>query len=191
MNAHRIGKHREVPLETDENGIGQIIKALVRKIDKERFQKTKPLDYAEVETEYPIDYKSLALKIQNRGGMIPAQIERLLREEMQSRKEEPVSLQTASLINRVDGYFEEEANLAEIREAQMAEEQAQRIEYGINLAEMAIKGQEELRVDIGSLRQELESLRTILAGRYSNNQIDQLVEGLLREIRELQNRLPK
>jgi len=191
LNAHRIGKHREVPLETDEDGIGQIIKALVRKIDKERFQKTKPLDYAEVETEYPIDYKSLALKIQNRGGMIPAQIERLLREEMQSRKEEPVSLQTTSLIDRVDGYFEEEAKLAEIRKAQMAEEQTQRIEHGIKLAEQAIEGQRELGVDIGTLRQGLESLRSIIAGRYSNGQIDQLFDRLFGRINDLEGKLPK
>lgn len=191
LNAHRIGKHREVPLETDRIGIEQIIKALVRKIDKERFRKTKPLEHAEVETEYPIDYESLAVKIQNRGGMIPAQIERLLREEMEFRNQEPIPLQTTSLIGRVDGYFEEEAKLAELRKAQMVEEQARRIEHGIRLAEQSIDGQKELSDDLERLKAQIESLRTLVAGRYSDNQINELFDRLSGRMGEIEKRLPK
>lgn len=183
INAHRIGKHREVPLETDQNGIEQIIKALVRKIDKERFKKLEPLDYAGVAAAYPIDYEALAVKIQNRGGMIPAQIERLLREEMQLRQGKPVPLETTSLIDGVDSYFEEEANMAGLRKAQTEEEQTRRIEYAVELAETAIKAQGEQAANIEELRTEIQLLK-LAAGQYPKDRTNGLLGRLFRRKKE-------
>lgn len=191
INAHRIGKRREVPLETDQSGIEQIIKALVRKIDKERFQKAKPLEYSEVETKYPIDYSLIALKIQNRGGMIPAQIERLVREEIQLRQGGPVPLETTSLIEGVDRYFEDEENMAALRKVQTAGEQAERIGYALTLAEQAIEGQGQIRDEMEGLKRQIEMVKSLLARRYSDDQVDGLLDKLWYKISEIENRLPK
>ncbi len=159
LNAHRIGKQREVPLEKDPQGIEHIIIASVRKIDKEIQRRAEPLYFAQIQTEYPFDIASLAQKIADTDGMIPAQIERLIREEMQSHSKEGYLLETESLITRVDAYAEERAKMEEIRKKQKEEQQQAMATEALRVAKEALAEVTRLRE---GLIKEVTEMRTEL-----------------------------
>lgn len=153
LNAHRIGKHREVPIETDQQGIEHIITAVVRKVDKEIHRRTAPLEFASIQLTYPFDIQALAAKIVDYGGMIPAQIERMVREEMQANATEGYGLETASLLIRVDAYVEERTRMHELRERQRAETLQATASEALQIAQAAMRRVTELEETLRTMRE--------------------------------------
>ncbi len=153
LNAHRIGKHREVPIETDPQGIEHIITAVVRRIDREIHRRTTPLGFADIQTTYPFNVQELAAKIADFGGMIPAQIERMVREEMQAHATEGYTLETDSLLDRVDVYAEERTRMMELRELQRAETLQATASEALGLAQAAIRRVQELEAQVTEMRE--------------------------------------